>query len=741
MNNVNCDNIELALRFLESGELFEKFSNSFLSGFLGESFIPVGGVKDGGLDGYDNDPLLENREGLKKIFQISKTEEKGTKEKIKNTIKRIGESRKDAEYKLYYFSSQLIKDKDKIEEEIHDELKVFVKIWDRRYIVSNINHNNHTKSSYEIIKHIIEKLAHPGNTEYIPQNSKISNASVLVFLRQELDEDLDSDVNLVDTIADCLILWALEGTDPDKGIFLKREEIKNRILGTFPQAKNWAHEKLNSRLTALSSKSYPDGRQVNHHTKEDQFCLPHDTREKIKQENVEDVIISERFYDSVKERVVSSTEEKLSNNLQKKLTSSIVLALQNTFEKEGLAFCEFLDSGDVSSNYESVSKQLEDAFGEKSIVHNKQKLIELCEKVIRELFYNSTELEKEYLGKLAKTYSLLFSLRLDYSLWNYFDDMQSSLRLLVGTDMIVRAFSEKFVASERQGTRNLFKILKDAGATLILTSSVLEKVHSHLITSDNEFSTFKGIEDKVTEDIWRNSPKILVRAYFHTKKDVNLPTKPHSWASFINQFCDYPQLRSSNGKEQLKRYIVNEFGMQFFSNDEMSELLSEVKDFDDQVENLLDIKENRELAIASVKIINCVYKLRERDKEHNTHGTIGYKTWCLSSERRILSKTKDLKKRYGAEFLMRPEFLLNYILLAPSQRDIRTTFRKIMPSLLGLKLSNRVSPTAYQELMKQIVEAKNYDDGRLEAKISEVSDKLKSDYNKDYDIDVLNDFI
>jgi hypothetical protein len=49
-----------------------------------------------------------------------------------------------------------------------------------------------------------------------------------VFLRQQLDSK-DEDASLRELLVDSLILYGLEGTDPDKGILRTRAEIVEQI--------------------------------------------------------------------------------------------------------------------------------------------------------------------------------------------------------------------------------------------------------------------------------------------------------------------------------------------------------------------------------------------------------------------------------------------------------------------------------------------------------------------------------
>lgn len=67
-NNIHPDLIEIALEKVE-GFAFERFAQDFLSALEGRSFVPVGGINDGGADG------LYECGGERKILPIHKAGE------------------------------------------------------------------------------------------------------------------------------------------------------------------------------------------------------------------------------------------------------------------------------------------------------------------------------------------------------------------------------------------------------------------------------------------------------------------------------------------------------------------------------------------------------------------------------------------------------------------------------------------------------------------------------------------
>jgi hypothetical protein len=81
---------------------------------------------------------------------------------------------------------------------------------------------------------------------------------------------------------------------------------------------------------------------------------------------------------------------------------------------------------------------------------------------------------------------------------------------------------------------------------------------------------------------------------------------------------------------------------------------------------------------------------------------------------------------------MRPDFLLNFLTLAPSAEQARKTFSAVFPSMLGITLAKRMSDDTFKEIMDQVRDAAELSDGRRLAAIATLSDRLKGELYKQY---------
>ncbi|WP_367971214.1 hypothetical protein RJD38_08550 [Vibrio scophthalmi] len=264
----------------------------------------------------------------------------------------------------------------------------------------------------------------------------------------------------------------------------------------------------------------------------------------------------------------------------------------------------------------------------------------------------------------------------------------------------------------------------EAGIELILTESALDGVIKHLIVTDNEYKNhIRKRESHLTEDLIRESEQILIRTYYHAMREGY----SSSWNSFLSGFLSYNELHTSIGKEELKAYIIHQFGMQFYSNDDLKGITND-DDVAELAQQILPIKRNLQLAEGVALIIKAIYGYRNKNKEISTYPEYGYQTWWLTQESRVQRFTVELVKKNAAKYIMRPEFLLNFFSLAPSVRDIRESYKSIFPSVMGIQMGNRLPDKLFHKVLEQVDLWKEQEDGRVAAKTRMLCDKLKAEH-------------
>ena len=732
MTIVNHKQVEIALVHV-SGTDFEKFFHMFYSALTGIQFIPLGGVHDGGADAFLDESIYEGKSPRPGTFYQASIE-KEFRSKIRQTVERLREVGRNPRV-LNYFSSRTVRYIDKVEEELSSNFNLDIKIRDRNWIVGNINNSPQTVAAFHTyLRPHINFLDEIGGNTLIRNPPKNVTRTMCVFLGQEI-ERRRGNTDLLKAVTDSLILWALEGTDPADDKFLMRDEILNKIEDALPSAKHFIRGVFNHRIESLASKHNETGREVRWHKKEDKFCLPYQTRLIVTEENTDDEYLKlevMRVYEYRAEKLINASESIAPDQV----ASIVHQALELTFEKEGLVLSEFLTGDGQSEQPSTISDQVDEALTNANLSgESRVRIKEIVLNVLGNAFYDSTEEERIYYGKLSRTYTLLFTLRNEPKIVQYFQEMSSDFKLFVGSDIIIRALSERYLANEDQMTVNMLRILWEAGSELILTQAVVEEVRWHLKTTDYEFqNVFEEVEPYISKEIARHATKILIRAYFYAKLNPLIDQSPEGWKSYIGQVCSYKDLHDENkSQRQITKYLIGKFDFKYLDNEELEELTNnkEVKKLADKFK---EIKPTEILAHNDAKQILAVYGKRKKLNEEHNPNPYGYRVWWLTHETKIRSKTVELEKERGAQYIMRPEFILNFIALSPKTAEVRKSYNTVFPTLLGVKLANRMRDEVFHKVMEKTREFHGYDEARINVMMSDMSNQLKGDSYKKYEV-------
>ncbi len=738
--SIPADLVDIALE-RASGQAFERFVHFFYPSLSGTTFVPLGGTSDGGADAMLSEVSRGEDQGC--FFQVTVQED--YRGKIKQTLLRLAEFNRVVT-ELIYVTSRKISKVDAVERELSKEHGISIRMREGSYVASHVNDSVQTRGAFrDHLASTLEYLNHVGRVQSLTPSEHVRSPAVFVFLRQEI-ERRDGKRNLVEAVLDSLILWSLEETDPDADKLMSREEISHKITEEFPFAKQFVHRSLNACLDALSSKKRSGGREIRHHKKANLYCLPFETRQAVALEAASEEALRGRVLRGLEARV-RSTGEPLMPGEFAACASLALRALQLLFEREGIEFASFLSAEAPSASQlksltvaESVEAAMKEAKTAKSRMEVSKATVLIA---LRGGFYDSSPDERLYLGKMARTYSLLFSLQAEPKIIEYFQDMAADFYLYVGTDLLVRALSERYVRPEDQRVRTLLKMLAEAGAKLVLTEPVLDEVAYHLRTTKFEYQhEFEACETSVTYEMARSCSKILIRAFFYARLEAPSGiTRPSSWRQYLSQFCDYEKVGTPAGREQIRRYLLSTFAMQYETREQLSELVTgkDRATVDAVAAALRPHKATAELAENDALMALAIYGRREKNGELARTTVFGFRTWWLTAETSILRHTKEAVNSRGAGYMMRPEFLLNFLSMAPKVKDVRKTYESVFPSLLGVRLANRVRDEVYRDVMAKVREAQQLEPGRREAIISSCSDELKRDFRRVYTINLCDE--
>lgn len=704
-----------AINKINDGWVFEDFGSRFLSAVLGNEFIPVGGTRDKGIDGFQH--VLYQKDRVKKIFQL--TIEQDYLEKIEDTAVKLLANNIDYQ-SLTYVTNRKLSEKDRICDDFFDKHDKTLRIFDQIWFETNCNYSEGTIRAYNIfVDSYLHEYNSPGKSSIV--SNLDGDSRIYVFLRQQLDKKKNSDgIDVI--LADTLILYALEGTDPDKEIFKTKDEIFDTIKKLVKFEPKLIEETIIDRLDVLSKKQE---KKINHHAKIESFCLPYSTREEIRERNFIDSDLHETFIEQTGLKLRKYLKE--STTIIRNLSVLIDETINKIYYHQGLEFSNFILSGESEN---AIEKELSDVISkvvdESTVINkNKQSVKVALTMTVRDIVYNGTVEQKKYLSSLSNTYMMMFMLQCDPKVATFFQTLAGQLRIFVGNSIIIPALSEFYLEESNKRHWKLLVGCNKAGVKLIVNDSIIDELVDHFRRLRNSYySNYHEIEafylDDEIETLYID--KILIRAYFYAK----LRGRVQNFDQFLDNFIS-PDL--SSAKNDLIEYLFEEFGINYCSNTSLEVTIDqdEVTTLSTALETSKGKPKNAE---KDVDLILTVYGLREKDNESSSTTVFGYKTWWLSKDSLTY---KDLKRKFGDKYpiscYIRPDFLYNYIALAPNKEEVDGLYEEIFPTLLGVNLSYHLPREINDYVTKVIGEHKDRNPKRVKSIIRRLTEDLKTNPN------------
>jgi hypothetical protein len=145
MTNIDPRLVARALEEVDTYS-FERFGQTFYGAMQDREFVPLGGMHDGGAEGFDGElavePELFEEAETSSFLQVSK--EATVRAKIRKTVKRLRDYGRKLSV-LTYLSSKIVPDIDKEEKALGDALGCKIRIRDAKFIEINITHRRPSK--------------------------------------------------------------------------------------------------------------------------------------------------------------------------------------------------------------------------------------------------------------------------------------------------------------------------------------------------------------------------------------------------------------------------------------------------------------------------------------------------------------------------------------------------------------------------------------------------------------------
>lgn len=712
MEGVRPEDLEFILSKIENGFLFEKFVSAFLSGLLGYNFIPHGGIKDKGIDGLE---YLYTREGHEKnLYQFSI--EKNPQYKLMSTLFKLEEN--NIQYdQIIFVTNQLFRDKEKLIDEAIEKYKKPISIFDINWFSSNINTSPATVNAYRVfIDSYLYDFNQPGKSYII--GDMISDPRLFVFLRQQWDSNR-KDLGLPKILADTLIIFALGDTDPNKGMVKNEEAIFLSIKAHMKFEPKSIQHLIRKRLASLYKQ-----RKIQYHKALKGYCLPYETRLEIQQRNVDDSLIHEQFKSNIQAKLKTYLQD--AEVTVKDCATLIEELLNRIFYEQGMEFADFILKGE---NQDAVEKRLPDLISStidtSSVINkNKEKVKGALLMAIRDIVYNGSPVDKEFLRRLSNTYLMLFLVQCDPKLAMYFSSLASNLNIYVCTSVIIPALSEYYLDLVNRRHWNLLKGAHEAGVKLVINECILKELLDHFGRIIRVFNA----DYKDNENLYQEEKdlifvdEIMIRAYFYAK----MRGRTSSFRDFLGNFIITEDINSSDAEHSILIFLKDTFGIEYFT-DKSRDIHIDKQEEEKLFEKLKELKHSEVKAKVDAHLVLAIYNFREKRNEKSDRGIFGYKTWWLSKDVITHKTLCEILNKNIASCYIRPDFLYNYISLAPKKPEVDEAFKHIFPSLIGVNISFDLPKDVTSFVHQQIKEHKEKSPTMLKIALVNLSEHLIAD--------------
>jgi len=709
--------VEAALARISDGMVFERFGKAFLASLRPLEFIPVGGIHDQAIDGLEH--AFEAAKVKRTVYQFSI--EADAAGKVRRTLRAL-EKNHVVFKRLVYVTNRKVQRQTQIVDDIYDKFGKIVEIRDLEWFKANVNDSEGTVRAFGTFAgSYLHELAQPGRGFEVANLH--GDPRLYVFLRQLWDSERKS-LALDAILADALIMYSLEGTDPDLGIVMKREGILERVEGLVSFEIGRMEPIIDARLKALTSRP----RKVKYHGKLGGYCLPYETRRAITARNADDVVLYQKFKESVSSRARECCGE---GGVPEEFDPYPLVEeiLHQVFRKQGLEFAEFIQSGGRSVAVEQSLPEIVDAVVVGADVdHGGREAIQTALLLtIRAVVYHGTESERAFLGRLARTYTMLFLLQCDPQLVTAFMSMASRLKLYVCTSILIPALSEYFLEPKDQRYSNLLRGARDAGVELRINEAIAGELAAHFRMIrrrfEEEYAHAERVYDEDLQILY--IPDMLIRAYFYSR----VRGKTATFDDFLDAFVSR---RMEGIEEDLITLLAEDYGIRFVPDKSVDVVIDREEEEALQKE-LKGVKETRSgrgaghKAARDARVVLLVRGLREKHGEAGS-GILGYETWWLSmdtsTERAV---RKVLRREHETSCCMRADFLNQFVSLAPSKAEVNQVFEEVFPGLVGVSLSYHLPPKVIGMTSRLVKEFGEKSPGRVKATLRELFNRMKAE--------------
>jgi len=302
------------------------------------------------------------------------------------------------------------------------------------------------------------------------------------------------------------------------------------------------------------------------------------------------------------------------------------------FKRGGLEFADFLRTPDSSKAVERpLTEIVAQVVADIGLPTRRAQAVRgALLATVREIIYQGTEEETEFLRRLANTFVLLFLFRCDPKISTYFSKVAGHLRVFVGNSILVPALSEILLEERNRRHWNLLANASRAGVHLYVNCSTIRELAGHFRHVWQVYrSTYEGNENLYSDGTSiKFVGEILIRAYLYNRDRI----PDRSFRHFLDRFVTIGGTRM---EQDLIEWLRETFAIRFVEDDAFG--ASVLQQHLNRLSKALAKKKRGgpSQVKADARTILAVMSIRERHNEAGEGGILGLKTWWLSKDTRV----------------------------------------------------------------------------------------------------------
>jgi len=497
-------------------------------------------------------------------------------------------------------------------------------------------------------------------------SSNESRAACVHLALQYRDDSRDK--GLTKLCFEALVRAVLRDTTPTAR--LSRREIRDRVASLVPAtSRDRADVLTDGALGRLERRGLRRWRQ------EDEFCLSHEERERIRQAVVEMELAELELLEAIDwevGRTHEAFEQRIPSNVRQ-LSMCVRTAVETVLLRQGEAFAAAVATDEPlqarapdieAATHEAMTKcglRPDDKEGVSA-----EMLRATCHIVLTE----PAEPVQEFFRAFADAYTLFAFLRETPDVQSAVLKMFSVGEIWLDTTVVLPLFAETLVEdSGRRRFTNMFRAAHECGLTLRITEGVLEEVEAH---------TWNATKYARQPDQWLNRVPFLAGTFVLAGNSLS------GFGSWMEAFRG-----RRNAMEDLAEYLQEEHAITVgalaaHADKAAPELRAAVQEVWQEAHERrrsgqMDAETTGRLVRHDLE--NYLGVVQKRRMEARTH--FGYKTWWLTLDSTAYGARQKLWAQFGENApdspIMSPDFMVSYLTIGPLRAQLNKASEAKLP--------------------------------------------------------------